>query len=101
MRTLILLWAVAVAASFAPNVSLAEQASPDSDTPYTCSGSVGAEKCVCVTAASCKSMLNMCKNGTMSCAGPVCSCDMARKKPLLGIGGKPKAGAAVNGQVGN
>ena len=83
------------------SASLAEDAAPVDDVPYSCSGDAGAEKCVCVTTGSCKAMLDRCKTATMTCTGPVCTCKMARKRPMPGAGAKAKAGGVVNGSAGN
>ena len=81
--------------------ALAADGKPKLDLPFTCGGNPGAEKCTCITADACRSMLDRCKSATMTCTGPVCTCDMARKRPGAVIGETPKAGAGTARSVGN
>ncbi|NEX45003.1 hypothetical protein G3572_02215 [Rhodobacter sp. ETT8] len=80
-------------------LALAEANAPLDDQTYRCSGNPGAESCVCAAPAACKAMLDRCKNASMNCIGPVCTCDMARKRPGLTVGGKPKPGGAMQRPV--
>lgn len=81
------------------SLALAEANAPLDDQTYRCSGNPGAESCACAAPAACKAMLDRCKNASMSCIGPVCTCAMARKRPGLAVGGKPKPGAAMERPV--
>jgi hypothetical protein len=95
------LFSVVIVVCMFGGAGLAEKVTAPQDQPFVCSGDAGNEKCICMTQPSCKAMIDACKNGAMQCTGPVCNCDMARRKPMLGIGGVPKAGTTMDGSIGN